>query len=127
MLRLLTLAIGLQLAGICLPLLRAQTTGDTDCQKANTTAEMRTCENARYHKADEELNMVYQKLIRTLNDSQRGKLRLAQRAWLQFREAEAEFQASQAEGGTLAPLLKVSALADMTESRTGELRKEMSH
>jgi uncharacterized protein YecT (DUF1311 family) len=88
---------------------------------------MRTCENARYHKADEELNMVYQKLIRTLNDSQRGKLRLAQRAWLQFREAEAEFQASQAEGGTLAPLLKVSALADMTESRTGELRKEMSH
>jgi len=61
-----------------------------------------------------------------LDNGQKEKLRLAQDAWLRFREANADFQASIAEGGTLAPLLKMSSLADMTGARAAELRKELS-
>ena len=94
-----------------------------DCQNATSTAAMRACENARYEKADRELNVVYQKLIKELEAGPREKLRVAQNAWLRFRDANSDFQASLAEGGTMAPLLKISTLAEMTEARTEELRK----
>jgi uncharacterized protein YecT (DUF1311 family) len=97
----------------------------TDCKNATTTAAMRACENARFQKAEQELNAVYKNLMQQLDDVRREKLRLAQRAWLRFREANANFEADAARGGTLAPLIKVTVLADMTEARTAELKKAL--
>ncbi len=97
----------------------------TDCKKATTTAAMRACENARFLKAEQELNAVYKDLMKQLDDGQREKLRSAEDAWLRFREANADFQADAARGGTLAPLIKVTVLADMTEARTAELKKAL--
>jgi uncharacterized protein YecT (DUF1311 family) len=93
------------------------------CENPSTTAAMRACENTRYETADRQLNQIYGRLMRDLDKNRQEKLRVAQRAWLQFRDANAEFLASAADGGTLAPLLKITALADMTEARTKELRK----
>ena len=84
---------------------------------------MRSCENARFQNADQKLNAVYDNLLKHLNSGQQEKLRAAQRAWVQFRDANANFLASRAGSGTLAPLLRVNALADMTESRLQELSK----
>lgn len=97
----------------------------TGCENATTTAAMRSCENARYEKAQRELNTIYQQLMAELNAAQKTKLRRAQRVWLRYREAHADFEASAAEGGTLEPLLKISTLADMTEARAAELRKAL--
>ena len=102
-----------------------QTTGGSpDCKDAATTAAMRTCENARYQKAEQDLNAAFNELMRQLDADQKSKLRLAQSAWMRFREANADFEAATVRGGTLAPLLKVSTLADMTEARAAELKKE---
>ena len=95
----------------------------TDCKHATTTAAMRACENARFQKAEQELNTAYKNLMKQLDDGQREKLRLAQSAWLRFREANADFQADTARGGTLAPLIRISVLADMTAARAAELKK----
>jgi uncharacterized protein YecT (DUF1311 family) len=95
----------------------------SSCKNAATTAAMRACEDARYKAADQQLNAVYNRLIRELDKRQQEKLRLAQRAWIQFRDANADFVAARAEGGTLAPLLKITALADMTEVRAQELMR----
>ena len=84
---------------------------------------MRACENKRYQEADRQLNVVYTRLIATLDNDQKQKLRLAQRAWLQFRDTNSDFLAAAASGGTLGPLLKITAMADMTEARV----KELSH
>jgi uncharacterized protein YecT (DUF1311 family) len=54
----------------------------------------------------------------------RAKLQHAQQAWRTFRNAEATFQANALRGGTLAPLVRTSVLADMTESRWQQLMKE---
>jgi uncharacterized protein YecT (DUF1311 family) len=106
----------------------AQAAGTTpDCEKAETTAQMRACENARYEQANQELNALYTRLIKQLEPQRQEKLRIAQRAWIRFRDANADFLASSAEGGTLAPLLKVTALADMTEARVKELAKLPVH
>jgi len=63
-------------------------------------------------------------LSKELNAGPREKLRVAQNAWVRFRDANADFQASLAEGGTMAPLLRIGTLVEMTEARTEELRKE---
>ncbi|MBV8897142.1 MAG: DUF1311 domain-containing protein [Acidobacteriaceae bacterium] len=94
-----------------------------DCQNASTTAAMRACENARYEGANHKLEAAYSQLLTTLNPSRKEKLRAAESAWIQFREKNADFLASEAEGGTLAPLLRVGALADMTEERLKELTR----
>jgi uncharacterized protein YecT (DUF1311 family) len=96
----------------------------TDCQAAQTTADMRACENARYEKAERELSAAYERLMSRLDPVARDKLRLAQRAWLKFREAQADFRADAARGGTLAPLIRITVWADMTEARTADLRQE---
>ncbi len=93
------------------------------CRNETTTAAMRVCENARYQRAERELNAAYKDLMRQLDDGQREKLRLAQTTWLRFREANADFQADTARGGTLAPLIRISVLADMTAARAAELKK----
>lgn len=100
---------------------------EVDCSKASTTAEMRACENSRYEEANRQLNAAYARLMKALDGPRKEKLRVAQRAWIRFRDANADFLASEAEGGTLAPLLRVSALADMTEARVKELAKLPVH
>ena len=96
---------------------------ENECEHAATTSAMRACENNRYKTAQRELNDAYQSLLRHLDDAQKRKLQLAQHAWLRFRDANAEFQASLAQGGTLAPLMKIVSLTEMTEARTSELKK----
>jgi uncharacterized protein YecT (DUF1311 family) len=95
-----------------------------ECDNAQTTAAMRACENARYKQADQKMNAAYRSLMSKLGESGRAKLRRAQQAWIKFRDAEADFQADAAGGGTLAPLIRTSVLADLTESRWGQLSKQ---
>lgn len=95
------------------------------CKNAFTTAAMRACENARYRKAARELDAAASALLEKLDEGQKEKFRLAQNAWLRFRAANAEFEGEAARGGTLGPLLKISTMADMTEARTAELKKEL--
>ncbi len=84
---------------------------------------MRACENVRREKAEQDMNAAYAALDRRLTGRRKANLGAAQRAWLQFRDANAAFYRSEAEGGTLAPLTDTSARADMTEARAAELKK----
>jgi uncharacterized protein YecT (DUF1311 family) len=95
------------------------------CSSETTTAGMRNCENLRYERAQQALDSVYAGLMKRLDETGKEKLRTAQSAWLQFRQAEADFQAQVAEGGTLAPLIKITVLADLTEARAAELKKSL--
>jgi uncharacterized protein YecT (DUF1311 family) len=86
---------------------------------------MRECASARYNKAEQELKAVRAKLALKLDDAGKAKLQTAQAAWVQFRKANAEFQADLARGGTLAPLIQITVMADMTEARVAELKKAL--
>ncbi len=99
---------------------------ETSCSSAMTTAAMRECENLRYEKAERDLDLAYARLMNKLDSTGKEKLKTAQDAWLLFRQAEAEFEANGASGGTLYPLIKITVLADMTLARVAELRKIFS-
>ena len=96
------------------------------CESQVTTAAMRECELVRYRQADAGMIEAYEGLMGQLDETGKVKLRAAQQAWLRFRDAEADFQADAARGGTVALLIKVSVLADLTEFRRDQLLKEAS-
>jgi len=100
-------------------------TADDSCENALTTAEMRECANSRYARADTELNQVYKQLSSQLDPERRDLLRDAQRAWVEFRNKNATFVASDAQGGTLYPVLEISERAAMTERRVQELKQRL--
>ncbi len=93
------------------------------CDDAATTVAMLECLKQRHETADRELNQVYGQLRLKLSKSRQAKLKKAQRAWITFRDTTAEFEASEAAGGSLYPVVYRLTQAEMTENRVGELRQ----
>jgi uncharacterized protein YecT (DUF1311 family) len=72
------------------------------CNSETTTAGMRNCENLRYEQAQQALDSVYALLMKQLDAGGKEKLRAAQSAWLQFRQAEVDFEAQVGAGDSIA-------------------------
>jgi uncharacterized protein YecT (DUF1311 family) len=102
-----------------------QAQAQSDCANATTTAQMESCANARYQVAAQDLAGVLAQLNGKLDAIGRERLNKAEAAWILFRDANADFIADVARGGTLAPVIRTTALADMTEARTKELKKTL--
>ena len=71
------------------------------------TVNIRSVQSEAYSRWDKELNRVYGELLNKFNDADKKRLKEAQRAWLKFRDAEAELlwaEALYGSGGTLAPV-----------------------
>ncbi len=98
---------------------------DDSCDDAMTTAQMRECQNNFFQKSDSELNQVYGELMSKLSESRQAKLRESQRAWIQFRDKNAEFMASDFEGGSMSPVISIYWLNLMTKNRISELKESL--
>jgi uncharacterized protein YecT (DUF1311 family) len=68
-----------------------------------------------YQTVDRKLNQVYQKIMGSLPASRQSQLKIAQRAWIVFRDASSKFESSLANGSTQLSLIR------MTEQRTKDL------
>jgi len=99
----------------------AEQAADATCADAATTAQMQECLGERLDEADGALNRAYRDAMDTLDQARRTRLREAQRAWIAFRDASAQFEASVAEGGTLARLIYLETLVSMTRERIRSL------
>lgn len=78
-------------------------------------------EMERYAKADLELNRVYRHLMSTLTKDKQEQLKKAQRAWIAFRDAEADFEADGGGWGWTASW--DASLTRLTEARTKQLKE----
>lgn len=98
------------------------------CDSANTQTELNLCTAQAYQAVDDELNAVYQTLVSRLegNSASLDKLRVAQRAWIGFRDAECAFESSAVEGGSAQPMVRNGCLETLTEARTEQLREHAS-
>jgi uncharacterized protein YecT (DUF1311 family) len=89
-----------------------------------TQAEMT---NSSYEEA-ERANSKMEKLFATLRsqDGVNGELlEQSQAAWVAYRKAEAEFQASSMEGGSAWPMIYALTEADLTEERAKRLESRI--
>ena len=91
---------------------------------AQSQSEMNRGAAREFETADATLNKVYKQLIGKLDDEGKEKLKLAQRAWVQFRDAQADFEADkEARGGSMAPLIYNGTRKTLTDARIKELQR----
>jgi uncharacterized protein YecT (DUF1311 family) len=87
-----------------------------------TQAQLDEQAYAAFHAADQQLNVVYKRVSVGLGPATKQKLIASERAWVVFRDAEANFEASaQAEGGSLYDTYFDQTRADLTRHRIEQL------
>jgi uncharacterized protein YecT (DUF1311 family) len=95
------------------------------CADAQSQAEMNMCWGKEYKAADARLNKTYQEFASKLDESEKVQLKNAELAWLKYRDLNCEFVADQYKGGSMRPMIAAICLADVTNSRTTELKAQM--
>lgn len=98
---------------------------DDPCPNAQSQLEMNQCAGNAYKAADGELNQAYRKLVAMLDAEEKAQLKVAQTAWLKYRDAHCEFVGNQYKGGSIRPMIHAFCLADVTRNRTAELKGQI--
>ena len=82
---------------------------------------------ADFDKADKELNEVYQKILKTLDDDvTKKKFVEAQKAWLKYRDAQGAFDSDEMRGGSGEPMLLAGSETRTTKARIAELKQYLA-
>ena len=92
----------------------------TTCH-AQSMAEMKDQAHARYQKADKAMNAAYKLLMTVLDEEGKKRLRKSQRAWLTFRDTQANFDCHHFAGGSAEGLERIGSLDLLTQTRTKRL------
>ena len=95
------------------------------CEDAMSQADMNICWGNEYKKADAGLNKTYQELASMLDEEQKTQLKTAETAWIKYRDTNCEFVADQYKGGSIRPMILAICFADVTSSRTTELKNQI--
>lgn len=74
-----------------------------------------------FNAADAKMNIAYQQLLAILDEHGKATLKEAQRKWLAWRDAQAEFDCHHLEGGKLQRMERGGSLANTTKTRTAQL------
>jgi len=84
---------------------------------------------AEFEKADAQLNDIYKKALASaaaVDEERKQKLIKAQRAWLLYRDAEAEYEADELRGGSAYSMDYNGARTTLTEERVKTLKQLLS-
>lgn len=109
---------------------------DWNCDDPQAQQEINYCSDLDYRAADEELNKVYKKALKSQQelDKLNGEidpayvgaekaLKKAQRAWIDYRDGHCEGNGYQAAGGSMQPQLILGCLTGLTNNRIKELKE----
>ena len=104
---------------------------EVDCATAMAQQELNICAEMDWQAADKDLNAVYKTVLAAMKDMDavlppelqgaEDALRTAQRAWIDYRDAQCETAGFPMRGGAAEPLLVYGCLRQVTENRTAEL------
>ena len=101
------------------------TAQDLDCSDWRSLPQqpMNACLAQFYALADTRLNTAYQAALASLSydAGEQELLRVAQRAWIPFRDAACEVEAGYMRGGSGEPMMRFLCLRRITEQRTADL------
>ncbi len=107
---------------------------DVDCANAVATADLNSCASTALDAADKDLNETYKKILAdlALPDTENAAinmrwteaLKVSQRAWVAFRDADCDkLTVFEAGGGTATTGEILGCMTEMTEARTKSLKE----
>ncbi|CAN5322229.1 hypothetical protein BH10PSE7_BH10PSE7_42510 [soil metagenome] len=99
-----------------------------DCANAETQTALDECADQEFKAADAALNKAYKSIAKRLADDQdtRKLFVTAQKAWIEFRDAECEFSTSAASDGSIYAMLYSNCLAGLSKKRTADFQRYLS-
>ena len=89
-------------------------------------SDMNTCAEHQLVRAELEFNQLYHELLSRREERDDRKLRKAQAAWLRWRDANCQYEASDLQGGSLLPLVSLNCKTRVTKERTEWVREMLS-
>jgi uncharacterized protein YecT (DUF1311 family) len=94
---------------------------DGPCQGLGPAAAETQCFVAESQSAEKELNSFLGEIQKVLNAANQNRLQVAQRSWVQYRQANCEAERGLYDGGSAAPMVYYACLAADTRHRISEL------
>lgn len=95
---------------------------ETNCNNPRDTPGYSDCAYHAYEVADQQLNDIYKKLLDTVKGEEKSLLITAQKAWIQFRDANCDFETFDVRGGTGWSTYHDECLERMTLQRVLEIK-----
>ena len=94
------------------------------CANAEQGLELSNCIAGEYQRADAELNTVYRQAMLKLNtEEHKTALRNAQRAWIEYRDSNCEYETHLFRQGGPSEQHRVVCMTRMSMERTRELQE----
>jgi uncharacterized protein YecT (DUF1311 family) len=97
---------------------------------SQTQVELNREAAVSFERADAQLNDIYKKVLSAaaaVDEERQRRLIKAQRAWLAYRDAEADFEADEVRGGTAYSMEYNGARTNLTNERVKVLRELLQH
>jgi uncharacterized protein YecT (DUF1311 family) len=95
------------------------------CGDAETQDVMNACYSIEFKNSEEHLNSTYQATLMRLESDDRKPVRVAQRAWLQYRELHCHAVGFlQVGSGSLEPTVVFRCKAELNSARAKEIQAE---
>jgi uncharacterized protein YecT (DUF1311 family) len=92
------------------------------CRGVASTVAMYNCFAKAFDRADGELNRVYDQIQSVLQPEDQKRILVAQRIWLQYRDATCSAERGLYEGGTGGPPTEVACREALTRERIDVLK-----
>jgi len=91
------------------------------CRNVAITIAMENCFDKAYKAADGTLNQKYNQISKVLQPADLQRLKVAQRLWIQFRDATCAAESNLYNGGTASAPAYSACLEELTRQRTADL------
>ncbi|MGB9465479.1 MAG: lysozyme inhibitor LprI family protein [Candidatus Acidiferrum sp.] len=98
-------------------------TASAQCDDKKTTLDISQCLKAELKKADTDLNRSYQQALKKLKTADAERLRKAQRAWIDYRDAHCKAEFELWDGGTGGQVALPQCMLTLTKARTAEIEE----
>jgi uncharacterized protein YecT (DUF1311 family) len=92
------------------------------CRNVAVTLAMENCFDKAYKAADSGLNQTYSQISKVLQPDELEQLKVAQRLWIQFRDATCTAESNLYNGGTASAPAYSACLEELTRQRTADLK-----
>ena len=94
---------------------------DAPCRNVAVTLAMENCFDKAYKAADSELNQMYSQITKVLQPDEVQQLKVAQRLWIQLRDATCTAESNLYKGGTASAPAYSACLEEVTRQRAADL------
>jgi uncharacterized protein YecT (DUF1311 family) len=92
------------------------------CRNVAVTLAIENCFDKAYRAADSELNQRYSQIAKVLQPDDLERLKVAQRFWIQFRDATCTAESDLYSGGTASAPAYAACREELTRHRAADLK-----